>query len=444
MKIPSAPPTFEELFNLLSDKQQFAKIITSKVDIFIDKKYLHWDKLQHLTPPEGLSLAEWWLGLKIRRRAGYMPIPLKDVSGNSFQYLLAGPIHDLLHQIDLGAGGTIEMPDQITNPETKDRYYVNSLIEEAINSSQMEGAATTRKVAEGMIRRGRRPRDKGERMIMNNFLAMKRINAIKKEPLTKELVFEIFNMVTKDTLDNPNAVNRFRNEDDNIHVVDPYGEILHRPPPADQLEERMAALCDFANGKTPEDFVHPVIRSILLHFWLSYIHPFVDGNGRTARALFYWSMLRYDYWLCEYISISSIIHKAPAKYGMAFLCTETDDNDLTYFIHYHLKVIQRAVNELHEYLQRKTSELQKVERNLRGMTRFNHRQQAIISHALRHPNHRYTIHSHQMSHQVVHQTARTDLLGLVEHGIFISQKIGKQYFFSPAVDMADKLAKFPA
>ena len=101
---------------------------------------------------------------------------------------------------------------------------------------------------------------------------------------------------------------------------------------ASNCTERMGLMCDFANSKTPEGFVHPVLRSIILHFWLAYDHPFVDGNGRVARALFYWSMLRHGYWLFEFVSISQIILKAPVKYGRAFLYTETDDNDLTYFI----------------------------------------------------------------------------------------------------------------
>ena len=65
-------------------------------------------------------------------------------------------------------------------------------------------------------------------------------------------------------------------------------------------------------------FLHPVIRSILLHFWVAYDHPFVDGNGRNARALFYWSMLRHGFWLAEFFSISHEILKAPRKYYRAF------------------------------------------------------------------------------------------------------------------------------
>jgi Fic family protein len=187
--------------------------------------------------------------------------------------------------------------------------------------------------------------------------------------------------------------------------------------------------------------VHPVIRSIILHFWLAYDHPFVDGNGRVARALFYWSMLRHHYWLFEFISISQIIRKAPIKYARSFLYTETDDNDLTYFILYQLEVIRHAINELHEYIKRRTEKLRAIELELRGMAALNHRQRALVSHALRHPHYQYTIRSHQISHNVVYQTARTDLLDLERRGLLTSRKIGKTWYFTPVSDIEEKLAR---
>lgn len=174
---------------------------------------------------------------------------------------------------------------------------------------------------------------------------------------------------------------------------------------------------------------------------MSYDHPFVDGNGRTARALFYWSMLHRNYWLCEYISISHIIRKAPAKYGRAFLHTETDDNDLTYFILYHLDVIRRAVRELHEYIARKTKQLQELESELRGVVILNHRQRALIGHALRHPNQLYRIASHMLSHKVAYQTARQDLLDLANRGVLSSKKVGKAWIFSPVANLEKRLAE---
>jgi len=348
-----------------------------------------------------------------------------------------------LREIDLGMGGAIGMPEQITNTETRDRYYVNSLIQEAITSSQLEGAATTREVAKEMIRTHRQPRDRSERMILNNFKTMRAISQLKDERLSKELILQLHRTVTEGTLDKEDAAGRWRRADEQITVSDAYGEVLHVPPEAQLLEERMAALCNFANGKIPAGFVHPVIRSMVLHFWLAYDHPFIDGNGRTARALFYWSMLHHGYWLFEFVSISEIMVKAPARYGRAFLYTETDDNDLTYFIVYHLAVIDRAIKELHSYIGAKARQVQALEQELKGMMALNYRQRALVSHALRHPNHRYTIKSQSTSHNVVYETARKDLLELQDRGLLRGWKVGKTWYFTPVEDMEQRLAELP-
>ena len=407
-----------------------------------DTKYLHWDKLRRLSPPLSMTHEEWWLAVKWQRKPSYRTIPLCDKKGTPFVMLLeVDPIPERLHDIDLGSGGLIQMPEQITNPETRDQYYISSLIEEATTSSQLEGAATTRQIAKEMIKSGRKPINRSEQMILNNFKTMQHINKLRDRELSKELIIEIHRLVTENTIDDPSAVGRFRKSDEQVSVVDMYNETLHEPPLAKELEHRIETLCKFANGQTESGYIHPVICSILLHFWLAYDHPFVDGNGRTARAIFYWAMLRNNYWLFEFVSISRILLKAPAKYARAFLYTETDGNDLTYFILYHLDVIQKAIQQLHEFIQRKTAQLQTLERDLRGMTILNHRQRVLISHALRHPYHRYTIQSHRISHNVVYQTARLDLMDLENRGLLESKKVGKKWYFTPAPKLEKKLSR---
>jgi len=441
MRMPKKTPTQKQVHEIFSDPDRFMEVLSKVSSPLVKNKYLHWDKLVYYQTPEGISHLEWWAGLKLRRDAQSRGVPLSDEFGTPFTYSYIDPIPESVHQIDLGLGGHIQMPEQVTNPETRDSYCVSSLIDEAITSSQLEGATTTRPVAKQMIRAGRKPRDKSEQMILNNYQAMREIGSLKGEELTREMVFDIHRIVTTDTLDDKSAAGRFRGSGEDVRVEDNYGVVFYTPPPSSQLEERMEQLCLFANSKsTDQGFVHPVIRSIILHFWLSYDHPFVDGNGRTARALFYWSMLKQNYWLCEYISISQIIRKAPAKYGRAFLYTETDDNDLTYFIMYHLRVIHSAIDELHTYIKRKSSELQKMEAELRGVVLLNHRQRAIMSHALRHPNQRYTIKTHQTSQNIVYQTARTDLHDLVEQELLVAIKRGRTYFFRPAEDLEEKLS----
>ena len=441
MKIPKLPPDLKELISRVSsDNEKFIELMRT-VSSRVNGKYIHWDNLLHRTPPNGLTHEEWWLGLKMARIAAANHVPLLIDKGRSpFSYNLVDPIPEWLHEIDLRVGGRIEMPSEVTNPETKDRYYIESLMEEAITSSQLEGASTTRRVAKEMFRSARRPRGRSETMIVNNYLTMKMIAELKTKKMTPELVLQIHERVTRDTLDDPTAEGRFRNSSDDIYVGDQEGQVFHRPPHADTLKDRMDAMCAFFNGASETPFIHPVLRSIILHFWLGYDHPFVDGNGRCARALFYWSMLHQGYWLCEYISISQILLKAPSRYGRSFLYTETDGNDLTYFLLYHLNVIRRSIDELHRFIRRRTTRLKELESQLKNLDTFNHRQKDLLSHAVRHPGHRYTINAHRFYHGVVYQTARTDLLDLRDHGLLEEGKIGKKWIFTAPQDLEERFA----
>ncbi len=237
------------------------------------------------------------------------------------------------------------------------------------------------------------------------------------------------------------AAGRLRRAGEKRVVGDDYGEVYHEPPPADELVERMAAMCAFANRESPDCFIHPAVRPITLHFWLAYDHSFVDGNGRTARALFYWAMLHHHYWEFEFISISNILRKAAVKYARSFLFIESDDNDLTYFLIAQTQVIRQAIFELHTYIEKKTMEMRDVESHMRALDYFNHRQVEVIRHALKHPNQRDTFASHQKSHNTAYQTARTDLMNLEEQGLLLSRKRGRKMVFSIPTDLGDRLMK---
>ena len=441
MKMPQPPPRFEELLAEASQPERLSQLFLQAQTAKAQHEYWHWDKLRHLAPPEGVTHREWWLGLKLARVGVLRPIGLKDKAGRSFRFGVPDSVLEDLHQVDLGAGGAVGAPEPILNPQTRDRYLVSSLVEEAITSSLLEGAATTREVAKEMIRTGRKPRDRSERMVLNNYATMQHIRTLKSSPLSPDLVFEIHRLVTEGTLDDPTAAGRFRRSNEMRVVGDDYGQVFHDPPAAEELPDRLAAMCAFANGEAPGHFVHPAVRAILLHFWLAYDHPFVDGNGRTARALFYWAMLRSGYWLFEFISISHILRKAPAKYGRSFLYVETDDNDLTYFLVAQTQVIRRAVRELHTYIERKTAETRQAESRMRALDLFNHRQVELLRHALEHPGQRYTFASHRMSHNVTYQTARTDLLNLAERGVLEGHKRGRQMVFAAPADLSDRLVR---
>ena len=441
VKLPQSPPDFDLLLDQMSKDGRIPAIIAYAQDSVEHMKYLHWDKLRRRPVDSEYTQEEIWMALKLRRRSAYQEIPLVDKQQRPFNYYITDFVQKLLHEIDSGASGVIGLPDAVTNSQERDRYVINSLIEEAITSSQLEGAVATREVARDMIKSGRKPRDRSEQMILNNFITMKEIINFKDEKLTPELIFSIHSHVTRDTLDKPDAAGRFRTEAESVSVVDGEGTVYHSPPVAGELPRRLQQMCDFANEGMPGRFVHPVIRAIILHFWLAYDHPFYDGNGRTARALFYWAMQKSGYWLFEYISISSILVKAPTRYARSFLYTESDDNDLNYFIIHQAEVIRKSIAGLHDYIERKQRERHDAESRLRYIKRLNHRQQALVIHAMRHPYQEYSISSHRRSHNTAYATARSDLLELEELGILKSYRRGRATYFEPEKGIEEALKK---
>lgn len=453
MQIPVIPPPFEALLQDAIDHHPGLLLrLMQGSEVDEQGRYLHWDKLRHLPAPAGLSSEHWWLGIKLARRKNFKPLPLRNRNGAAFQYMLPASVQKELHWLDRNASGAIQAGSAIVDTQTRDTYLIRSLVEEAISSSQLEGASTTQSVAKEMIRQARAPRDKSERMILNNYQAMRRIREFRDEKLTPSLVFELQHILTQDTLDDEDQAGRFRRADEPIQVVDNVSHVvLHVPPAAEELPLRLQALCDFANAEVfrPDDaqsFLHPVVKAIALHFMLGYDHPFCDGNGRTARALFYWSMAHEGYWLAEFISISTIIKASPAQYGKAYLHSETDDNDLTYFLIHQLDVIHKAVTALHEFLRKKAQNINDAEqmlaRNPRLKGRLNFRQLALLRHALKHPRFAYAIDQHQNSHGISYDVARKDLLFMADDlRLLTKTKDGKRYLFVVPEDIEQRIRK---
>lgn len=442
MRIPEQAPTLDEL--LAKDLSGMARLNTllghrSATDS--KGRYLHWDELRHKAPPEGLSSREWWLAVKMARNASRHDAPISDLDGKAFSYSVVDPISTALQRIDASAGGRVEFPVSSASSSVRDRYLFASLIEEAITSSQLEGAATTRRVAKEMLSSGRRARTVDERMIVNNYAAMDFVRKSVQEPCSVEMIVEIHRIISSETLEQSEDEGRLRSGEEQVYVQDNDQAVLHAAPPGKEIRARLDDFCRFGNleGETLEG-LHPVVHAVILHFGLAYIHPFVDGNGRVARALFYWSMLRHGYWIAEFLSVSRLLKKAPAQYARAFLLSETDENDLNYFILHQLEVLNRAMDDLFVYVANRAKKQASLHKKL-GNTGLNHRQAALIRHAIKHSDAVYTIASHRGFHNVVYQTARTDLMKLEELGLLKRSVLGRAFAWVPSAGLEGRVAE---
>jgi Fic family protein len=414
-------------------------------------RYLHWNDFKWRVEPGDDEQAAW-LATKFSRRVIRENLPQLQAEGNHyFSYCVPSSLNAVLHHIDKMTGGGHSVgTSSFVSSSVNNRYLVkNLMMEEAITSSQLEGASTTRKVAKDMLRHGLKPQDKSQQMIFNNFRLLKQAVAVRDDDLSIELILDLHRITTHDAIENQAIPGELR-RDNNIIISDSYNEVTHHPPSWETLEERLAKLCEFANschdGLNSSNFIHPIIKAIILHFMIGYIHPFGDGNGRTARAIFYWYALKSGYWLFEYVSISRFIQAKRSDYDTAFLYTETDDFDITYFLYHQLDVIQKAVSALHEHLDHKQQAYYDFLRWIDNSTiarKLKPRQLEILKEAVRAPGKEFTAKQVSADFGITENTARTDLNGLVTADLLVAAKSknGKLLRYLAPATLSDKLKK---
>lgn len=402
-----------------------------------DSEYPYFEKWKYKSKEWGIAIEKIWSAAKSNRGRkknvyfSYNPTIRLNFSTPSV-------VQEYLHKLDLNLGGTLQSGSLIPDQE-RNSYLLSSLMEESIASSQIEGAATTRRVAKEMLEKNQTPLNKSQQMIFNNYATMKWIVENKSVELTKEVLLQIHKMITNGTLDNPKYEGRLRDVN-GINVVDETSEIFYTPPSYEYVDELVKQLLKTANDRNTQDgFVHPILKAIMLHFLIGYIHPFADGNGRTARALFYWYLIKKGYWLIEYMSVSRIILKAKAQYAKAYLHTEYDDNDLTYFFIYNLKCISEALEGLKLYIDRKVKEKNSALQLLKNHN-FNVRQVYVLQDLLKNPDQYFTAKQLETKFAISNQTARTDLLKLVENKLLVQRNMGRLMTFFGAENL-DKILK---
>lgn len=433
--------------NFKLEKPDFSQIDTGKIvgmyvkDLaeyskYIDRvsqdNYLYWDKVKYQSPPKGLTALEFWNMVKLIRNISSRPTKIKAENGKNFTWVRLNNIDEYLHKIDLKIGGEIFSHYQnIITTYGKQRLLTKSIIEEAIASSQLEGAVTTTPMAKRLILENRAPKDRSERMIVNNYKTMQAItDDFKNKPLSHETLFELHRLITKDTLD-LDKQGRYRTDADGITINDQQRYIYHVPPKEVFLKTQIEELIKYANDETDEGFIHPIIKAIFIHFWIGYLHPFYDGNGRIARTLFYWYLLKKGYWAIQYLPISLVIRNAPDRYGMAFVYSEQDDLDMTYFFDFNIKKTLEALSNFEEYIKKKTIENTKMDSILHGKYTINERQHELLRYLIVKGNKSYITPSSFIElNKISRETASKDLRGLENLNLIEKKRVGKNMRYS--------------
>lgn len=403
------------------------------------KDYLHWDELQYKSwlPIKYFSRKEgFWALVKHKRSYEAIDTPIRDKSGRYYRINIARH-QDIFYSIDQ------EMyQNSLEGLNFPDKSTITA-IDEAITSSQFEGANTSRAAAKKMLLEGRAPHDVGETMIKNNHLAMLKIEQeFHKEELSLGMLFALHKTITQETSLAQDKQGKLRETFDakgNRLSIRPWGgdTVVYTAPDKEFVETELPKLIDFANDK-PSDkhgFFHPVIKAVMLHFWIGLLHPFEDGNGRLARILFYWYLFKHGYETFKYLSLSEKIINSREQYNKAYIYSEQDNLDLTYFLNYNIKKLELARKEFQEYIKQKHSQKQLISTALQDQHNFNERQIKLLQYLKQDINGRTNLAAYQSLYVVKKGAAIADLKELVEKGLLEKKKVGRNTFYYPTKEV---------
>ncbi|WP_437889554.1 Fic family protein [Phytobacter sp. V91] len=417
-----SPPTLIQLSDItssdLSRHLKYNRLTDEK------GRYLPFDAFQYrVKKGDDVNIA--WTMTRLARNAAILRIDYHNESGEEAGFNIPRAIYAVCEAVDKHATA-------LALKEQKERLRgagaeLNPLsLEEPITSSQLEGANTTSLVARSMLESGRTPRTEDEQMIVGNARLMTEISGLRNEPLTPALIRRFHATGMGGINDAKYRPGEWRDTDD-IVIADYDGNIVHQPPRAADLEERLERVCDWLN--TPGEYIHPLIRACILHFMIAHEHPFRDGNGRTSRGLFYWYMLKSGYDVFKYISVSRLLHAAPVKYAHSYQFTETDAMDLTYFIEYQVSVVGRALTDYLDHIAMLTRQSAMLDSQLYDsgvMGKLTPRQVTLLNVMLSTPGKEYTAAQISASLHVSDNTARNDLRALVRQGCAREIKVNAQ------------------
>lgn len=399
-------------------------------------RYLPFDALRHRIDPK-LDHRLVWSMVKLARERQYIHLMDLGSPAAPCQFVLTRLIQKAISETDRNTTtASLEWMGSKIGEKARMEFLLADLIEdESISSSQLEGAATTTGVAKDLLKRQRKPRNADEKMIVGNFRMMKFAWEQRGRPLSIDLILEMHSVGVEGIDDDAYSPGHFRNTND-VHVVDASGNIVHSPPPADGLDERIAAVAKWINHShddlSGQLYIHPLIKAMTLHFCIGFEHPFRDGNGRVARALFYWYLFKHDFAAFRYIAISVLLKKAPVKYGKSYLYTETDTMDLTYFLEYQSGIIIRAIDKFKQSYRNAAQEIEQFNRWLWESGLYNKlsdRQRTVFQVAKGGSVLGFSIRSVERNLGCSYNTAAAVLNGLVDMKLFVKVKKGREWLY---------------
>lgn len=375
----------------------------------INNSYLDWEKVQHMSlKPETLSNPEIWeAALQARNQGFTRNLVLNDAV---FAWSVSNDMEAVLHDLDVHLAGGKDIA-AVMDQKNDHRYLVNASLDEAMASAQLAGYPVSKKMVKELLLKKKTTANETEQVIVNIYRCLQKVKEWELTAISTEKLLELHQLLTKDTI-KLKGIGRYRtnNKYDLSNIED---AAAYKAVDAKAVASWMQWLESFMNEDKQPFFIHPVIKACVIAYFITYIRPFKDGNGRMSRLLLYWYLLRKGYWALQYTSVSNIIVKLRAQYQKSFLQVQVNA-DMGYFIHFMIQALRMADRSLKDSLQRTNKE--KENNPFVRIDGLNIRQATALQWIKEEPEKIVTIRELRSGFGVSKETARTDLTALTENG----------------------------
>ncbi len=400
----------------MASKKEFEFLNSDLWLKYTQERYVPLEDIRYRLEKLGISAGDWpKVKKKVQtfRKMGAIPFFFNSLD-KKFWYFPSDSINRKLHKVE-SVGNRLY--DLIENHNSfKKEFFTNATIEEAITSAIYEGANTTRAKAKALIASNEKPKNRDEFMLINNYETMKWIKENTKHPITNALVLKIHETVSANTLegDDVSFCGKFRN--DSVYIGNHEG-VLHT-----KIEESLKEAINLTTNNPR--FLHALIKGILLHYFIAYIHPFFDGNGRTARTFFYVQAIKNNLKFVELLSISADLKEHGKRYEKSFDLVKEHEHDMTFFIDFCLDSLITAIAKV----ERKIDYLRSIA-DFIETEGLNKNQVSLLQRMAINKFSTISIEKHAENISKSREIARQELKDLTEKGFLREIKLGKKHTY---------------
>ncbi|MFA7141990.1 MAG: hypothetical protein WC157_01670 [Candidatus Paceibacterota bacterium] len=412
------PKTKNNLFNL---EFPLKTELINSYNFFSEDNYFYYDKLEN-TPFKD----ELWFSIKELRKLTLRKTQVKNISNHFFVFKSTRKFAPILHKIDHYKN------KRIKHVQTREKLAFHNALNEAIASVKIEGKNIEKETIKSLLKKKKTPQTKEEQMFLNNLNA---IQKVKSKHIKNKMSLELLNEMYKDLAFNMDCY-RLRKAEDEINIAGDSGNTIYfTAPHANFVQNELLNVFQFLNISKEH---HPIIKAIIVYFWISYLRPFTCENEAIAKNLFYYSVLKDGYNIFSYLPLFNVINQTLKEYVMAFVYSNQDDSDLTYFIDYILERINKAFYLFFKAFEKERNILLKL-KEIQKKLKLNSRQFTLLQSFHSDLIEKTFISKYEKENQVSSKTARNDLQELVKRNLLREDKQGIFVFYYPISENIERI-----